>query len=312
MSLTRWLAPVALLMITTACAQAPAVSPLAASMRGGMDLEAQAKPGPYDKYFMTPAKPQRFPVKVIAHRGYSKVAPENTLAAFKAAIDAEADVLELDVHRTTDGQLVVLHDEKVDRTTNGKGEVENMTLEQVKQLDAGAWFGPAFAGERVPTLDEVLAIAKGRANVMIELKGRKAPLIPPLVAQAIARFGMAQDVIVSSFYYGPLEAMRVLTPMLSIGALVLPTHGPAKRARALQASTAQAYYKAVAPNDVRAAHDSGLQVHVWTVNAPDDMARMAQAGVDGIITDDVATCRQVLTEVFSPKPTPEPVPETRL
>jgi glycerophosphoryl diester phosphodiesterase len=308
MSLTRWLAPVAILMITSACAQSPALSPLAASARDGMDIEAQAKPGPYDKYFMAPVKPQRFPVKVIAHRGYSKVAPENTLAAFKAAIDAGADVLELDVQRTKDGQLVVMHDHDIERTTDGKGAVEDFTLEQLKQLDAGGWFGPSFVGERVPTLDEVLALAKGRANVMIELKGRKAPLIPPLVSQAIGRFGMGKDVIVSSFYYGPLETMRTLTPMLSIGALVLPTHGPAKRARALQASTAQAYFKAVAPNDVRDAHDAGLQVHVWTVNAPEDMARMAKAGVDGIITDDVATCQQVLTEVFAPKPVPETRP----
>ncbi|MFN3432267.1 MAG: glycerophosphodiester phosphodiesterase [Candidatus Sericytochromatia bacterium] len=308
MSLIRWMAPVALLLITSACAQAPAVSPLAASARGGMDIEAQAKPGPYDKYFMAPVKPARFPVKVIAHRGYSKVAPENTLAAFKAAIDADADVLEIDVQRTKDGQLVVIHDHDVERTTDGKGEVEDMTLEQIKQLDAGGWFGPAFVGERVPTLDEVLSLAKGRANVMIEIKGRKAPLVPPLVAQSLSRFGMAQDVIVSSFYYGPLESMRVLTPNLSIGALVLPTHGPAKRARALQASTAQAYFKAVAPSDVRAAHDSGLQVHVWTVNEPEDIARMAKAGVDGIITDDVATCQQVLTEVFWKKPEPETRP----
>jgi glycerophosphoryl diester phosphodiesterase len=179
-----------------------------------------------------------------------------------------------------------------------------MTLEQVKQLDAGAWFSPNFVGERVPTLDEVLSLARGRANVMIELKGRKVPLLPPLVAQAVERHQMRDQVLVSSFYAGPLDAMRSLAPNLAIGALILPTNSPTKRAQSLRASMAQAFYKSVDAVSVKAAHAAGLKVHVWTVNQPEDMVRMAKAGVDGIITDDVATCQQVLQDVFAAPPVP--------
>lgn len=306
MSLNRWIAPLALMLLTTACHAAP--SPLGASLRGG-DVAAAGKPQPYEKFFPAPVKPARFPVAVIAHRGFARVAPENTLSAFRAALEADADMLELDVHRTRDGHLVVMHDNDVDRTTDGAGDVEDMTLEQVKQLDAGAWFSPNFAGERVPTLDEVLALARGRANVMIELKGRKVPLLPPLVAQAVERHQMRDQVLVSSFYAGPLDAIRSLAPNLAIGALILPTNSPTKRAQSLRASMTQAFHKSIDALSVKAAHAAGLKVHVWTVNQPEDMVRVAKAGVDGIITDDVATCQQVLQDIFAQPPAPVQPPQ---
>ena len=305
MALSRWTAPVVLMLLTTACHAAP--MPNTARAQAGV-LQAAGKPSaPYEKYFPVPAKPQRFPVAVIAHRGFSKVAPENTLSAFKAAIDAEADVLELDVHRTKDGQVIVMHDNDVNRTTNGEGEIGDMTLGQLKQLDAGGWFSPAFQGERVPTLDEVLSLAKGRANVMIEIKD-KTPDLPRLVHQSIERFQMRQEVFVSSFYQAPIGAMRSLVPNLAIGALITPLQNPSKRAQHVKASMAQAHHKSIDAQDVKTAHAAGLRVHVWTVNAPADMARLAMVGVDGIITDDVATCQQVLLDVFSRPYGPEPLP----
>lgn len=306
MAQTRWIFPIALMLLTTACAAAP--TPNAALVRGGVAQAAAAKP--YEKYFPVPAKAQRYPVAVIAHRGFSKVAPENTLSAFKAAIDADADVIELDVHRTRDGQVVVIHDSSVNRTTNGQGDVADLTLGQIKQLDAGGWFSPAFQGERVPTLDEALSLIKGRANVMIEVKS-KASDLPRLIHQSIERFQMRQEVFVSSFYQGPLSGMQSLVPNLAIGALITPLQNPAKRAQHVKASMAQAYHKSVDPGDVKSAKAAGLRVHVWTVNAPADMARVARAGVDGIITDDVITCQSVLEGVFSapfgPQPMPAPV-----
>ena len=112
----------------------------------------------------------RFPVMVVAHRGFSGAAPENTLAAFRMAIEAGSDMIELDVHLSKDGKVVVIHDETQERTTNGQGRVADRPLKEIKGLDAGSWFSPPFAGERIPTLQEVLSLAQGKVPVNIEIK----------------------------------------------------------------------------------------------------------------------------------------------
>ena len=112
----------------------------------------------------------KFPVLVIAHRGFSGAAPENTLAAFKKAMEVDSDMMELDVRFSKDGQVVVMHDDTLDRTTNGRGKVSDYTLKELKQFDAGSWFAPQFAGEQIPTLVEVLEFAKGRIPVNFEIK----------------------------------------------------------------------------------------------------------------------------------------------
>src|SRR5690606_9559351 len=112
----------------------------------------------------------KFPVMVIAHRGFSGAAPENTLAAFRKGIEIGSDMIELDVHLSRDGELVVIHDETLERTTNGKGRVADNTLMELKDLDAGSSFAPQFSGEKIPTLIEVIELAKGRVLVNIEIK----------------------------------------------------------------------------------------------------------------------------------------------
>src|SRR3972149_9393656 len=111
----------------------------------------------------------RFPVMVIAHRGFSGQAPENTLASFKKARELGSDMIELDVRFSKDGHMVVMHDDTLDRTTNGRGKVADYTLKELKQLDAGSWFAPQFSDERIPNLNEVLELAKGKILVNIEI-----------------------------------------------------------------------------------------------------------------------------------------------
>jgi glycerophosphoryl diester phosphodiesterase len=131
-------------------------------------------------------------IMVIAHRGEHLKHPENTLPAFQSAIDVGADYFELDVRTTSDGKLVLMHDDKVDRTTNGKGAVSDLTLEEIRSLDAGVKFSPAFAGTKVPTLEEVFTLAHGKINIYIDTK--KAD--PQLLVDAIRRLDMQDQVVV--------------------------------------------------------------------------------------------------------------------
>jgi glycerophosphoryl diester phosphodiesterase len=135
---------------------------------------------------------------VIAHRGASSYAPENTLAAFDLALDLGYGHLELDVDLTRDGHIIVMHDETVDRTTNGTEPVRSQTLAELRALDAGAWFGAQFAGERVPTFAEVLERYRGRVHLHTELKGR-APRLASGTADLVREYGMVEHVTVTSF-----------------------------------------------------------------------------------------------------------------
>lgn len=150
---------------------------------------------------------------VIAHRGGAALAPENTLAAFKAAMDAGADAVELDVHLSRDGRLIVMHDETVDRTTDGSGAIADLTGAELKRLDAGSWFGAGYAGERVPYLEEVLALA---AHPVIELKygSERYPGIEETVVHALRTTGRMRDAIVISGNPSPLAALKRFAPEL--------------------------------------------------------------------------------------------------
>src|SRR5262245_39778718 len=145
---------------------------------------------------------------IIAHRGASSYAPENTMAAFDLALQMGACHLELDVHLTRDDHLIVIHDDTVDRTTSGTGPVATQTLAALQTLDAGAWFGEAFAGARIPTLADVLTRYQGRAHLHIELKGHTVHL-PQRTVDLVRAHGMAQHVTFTSFQHTHLRTMRV-------------------------------------------------------------------------------------------------------
>ena len=161
---------------------------------------------------------------VIAHRGFSGTRPENTLAAVKAAIEVGADMVEVDVTLTSDGQVVCIHDDTVNRTTNGSGPVTGYTLDELRRLDAGGWFSPEYAGEKIPTMAEVLELSRGRILVNIEIKSEVVTDqaeggIAEKVVRLLHELKMTDQVIVLSFDPRALEQVRAADPGLVTASL---------------------------------------------------------------------------------------------
>jgi len=237
---------------------------------------------------------------VIAHRGARDIAPENTLAAFQAALDADADGIELDVTRCATGEIVVIHDDTLDRTTNGTGPVAGMNFCNLRALDAGAWFAPQFAGQRVPLLSEVLDLMGHRLRINIEIKGRdwKGDGIEIEIAQMIRDRGLEQEIVISSFNPAALVRMHRAAPELQRGLLYapnLPAYLSPRWTRLLTRPEAlHPYYAMMDAQTVRHAQLRGCRVNVWTVNTPQDMQEMIALGVDAIITDHPAQLRGLL------------------
>ncbi|HUY20340.1 MAG TPA: glycerophosphodiester phosphodiesterase family protein [Candidatus Binataceae bacterium] len=219
----------------------------------------------------------------IAHRGASGTCPENTLCAFKAAVEAGAAMCELDVRLAGDGALVVIHDETVDRTTDGRGPVAELTVPQLKVLDAGARFDARFAGERIPTLDEVFAAVGTRCGLNLELKTRAAAA--PLCRTIHARRAY-ETTIVSSFETAMLERIKAVDPAIRVGLLCDgPADGLIAQARALGAWAVNPRYDLCTAELVVEARRHGLKVLAWTVDEPALMSRLIADGVDGIMTN---------------------------
>ncbi len=228
---------------------------------------------------------------VFAHRGAKAVAPENTIPAFLKAAELGADGVELDVQFSADGALVVIHNPTLEQTTNGHGRVTSHTLEELKELDAGSWFGPEFAGTRLCTLDEALEAIGSRLLVNIEMKsftmGNDG--MAEQVAEVVRRRDLYDQVIVSSFNPFTLRRLKKVEPRIETGLLVAPDL-PIYLSRAWLRPWARP--DALHPEHVmvdeaymRRARRQGYAVNVWTVNEPDDMRRMIALGVNAIITD---------------------------
>ncbi|MGE5593151.1 MAG: glycerophosphodiester phosphodiesterase [Betaproteobacteria bacterium] len=256
---------------------------------------------------------------VLGHRGAPRVAPENTLAAFKAGLEAGVDGFELDVQLSRDGRLVVIHDERVDRTTNGKGWVKDMTLAELKALDAGSWFrregggasgpGPGgrvdgsgtadapFAGERIPTLEEVLELVVAKCSLInIEIKSGLV-LYPGIEEKTIAvlkDFGIVEKTVLSSFNHFSLRAVKALDSSVRTGVLYMEgLVDPWVYAKYVPADALHPAFYAVAPEIVAGAHAAGLAVNTWTVDDPNDMRRMMAWGVDAVITNHPAAMMEI-------------------
>jgi glycerophosphoryl diester phosphodiesterase len=242
----------------------------------------------------------------IAHRGASTVAPANTLAAFEKAVELGADGIEFDVHLSADGVPVVVHDATVDATTDGSGQVAEMTLAQLKQLDAGSWFDPAFVGERIPTLEEVLETMGSRLLLNVELKSislRDEGLERATVAQ-IKRHGLDERVLFSSFNPFSLRRLKKIAPHIPVGLLYAPN---------LMLPLRRAWLAPLAPHEARHpehtmvdapyiawARRRGYRVNVWTVDDPSEMRHLITLGVDGIITNVPDVLRDVLEKTDVP------------
>ena len=219
---------------------------------------------------------------VIAHRGASSYAPENTFAAFDLALDLGARHLELDVQQSSDGHLVIIHDDLLDRTTNGHGPVGQHTLAELQALDAGAWFDPKFTGERIPTLDAVLHRYAGRAHLHLEIKGKSAGL-SERTADRIRALNWTQAVTMTSFQKDKLEALCAYAPELPAGWL-LRTLDDAVIREAQRMGIAKLCPKAdrVTPELVTQLRSAGFNVRAWGVSDEALMRRAADACVDGM------------------------------
>jgi glycerophosphoryl diester phosphodiesterase len=218
----------------------------------------------------------------IAHRGASSYAPENTFAAFDLAIEMGVRHLELDVHFSSDGHLVVIHDDTLDRTTSGSGPVTGHSLAALTALDAGAWFDPRFKGERIPTLGAVLERYKGRAHLHVEIKGHSAGLAQRTV-DVIRSRGMAAEVTITSFQKAKLEETRAYAPELPTGWLVGEAGDPiVSQARALGLTQLCPRAGVVTPDLVSRLHADGLVVRAWGVATEDLMRQVVTAGADGM------------------------------
>ncbi len=224
---------------------------------------------------------------VLGHRGASHAAPQNTLAAFRKAADMGADGIELDVHLSRDGVPVVIHNDTVDATTDGKGLVREMTLAQLKALDAGARFAAEFTGERIPTLEEVLAEVGARLLTNIELKAGHTAALAPAVVELIRRMGMESRVWFSSFKPYALYRVRAIAPDIPCGLLYGPLNPGTLLLRPFTPHEALHPYKdMLTEGSIRRAHQRGLRVFTWTLDDPVAARRLAAWGIDGIITNE--------------------------
>lgn len=222
---------------------------------------------------------------VIAHRGASGTRPENTLAAFRRAEELGAHMIELDVQLTRDRKVVVMHDWTLARTTNGRGRVSSRTLAEIRRLDAGGWFAPAYAGEPVPTLAEVLSAV--RLPVNVELKASGADGLEAEALAVASEAGALGRIVFSSFDHESLDRLRRLSADATIGVLWTQrslTHAFTVVER-VGATALHLRKEAVSPAGVRDAASRGLQVRVWTVNDPGESGSLVAIGVDGIFTD---------------------------
>lgn len=226
------------------------------------------------------------PVRVIAHRGFSAVAPENTLAAFRRAIEAGADMIELDVLASRDGAIVVIHDEALDRTTNGTGPVAERDLVELKRLDAGSWFGTEFANERIPTLEEVLELAGEAILVNIEIK---TEAVVEETLALVERTGMMDRVVVSSFDPRALTRARQLNASVRTASLrnarLHEGWAPLRILDDVGSGGLNVSLSEVDESLIEACHRAGRPVSVYTVNELDDVRRLVAMGVDAIFTD---------------------------
>ncbi len=217
---------------------------------------------------------------IYAHRGASGYAPENTVASFDLALEMHADGIETDVRATRDGVLVLLHDAGVDRTTDGKGAIAELTFEQVKRLDAGSHFSPAHAAQRVPSLDDFLDRYAGRTKFWLEIK---AAGIERAAVDAVRQRRLDDDVAFTSFNCGSLEAVRQASSAASLTYLIRELQPDTiERSRGIGVSQLSIHHSTLTTDVVRAVRDRGLDVRTWGISDKETLRRMLGLGLYGL------------------------------
>lgn len=239
--------------------------------------------------------------RIIAHRGACKVAPENTMIAFKKAIEMGSHGIETDVHMTKDGVLVLCHDETVDRTTNGHGFIKDFTFEELRKLDAGVKFDPKFEGAKIPTLEELL-IYLATKDIYLNVEIKSGPIIYPdieaKVLELLYKHNYMENSIISSFNHYSLVELRKLDPYAQIGVLYMEgLYEPWNYAKSIGANAIHPYLYTIAPEIVRGAKGSDVPINVFTVDDPETIRQFITQGVEGIITNYPDRALSILKEV---------------
>ncbi|MGH7889016.1 MAG: glycerophosphodiester phosphodiesterase [Thermodesulfobacteriota bacterium] len=211
----------------------------------------------------------------IAHRGASAYEPENTLRSFRRAIDMGAEMMELDVRLSSDGHLVIIHDKRVDRTTNGKGLVRDMTLGDLKKLDAGK-------GEKIPTFEEVVDLAKGKIKLVVELKDQGTE---EKVIKLVKENGLIDDVFLVSFHCDSVKRVKGLEPRIRTGLIMLFSFNTAAKGRECHVDAVAPSHYFITRGMVESVHRSGMYLFTWTVDDPKKAKKLKEMGVDGIVTN---------------------------
>ena len=254
---------------------------------------------------------------VIAHRGGRKWAPENTLAAFKRCVDAGIYGVELDVQRCKSGELVVIHSPEIAATTDGRGWVKDLTLSELATYSAGRYFGEEFAGEKIPTLQQVLELVDGKLVINIEIKNAPwaYPNIEDDVIAALSTYAHRDKIIISSFDHPLLKCLSAkaldLRIALLVNGILVDT---ASYAANIGAKLLHPFYVNVRPDVIAEAHAAGLALNVWTLNEKSEWTLAQAAGVDGICTDDpagltafLAQTDQASVETSTQESSPQPI-----
>ncbi|MBU2649087.1 glycerophosphodiester phosphodiesterase [bacterium] len=239
---------------------------------------------------------------LIAHRGDKTRYPENTLAAFEAAVNAGAEMIELDISLSRDRSMVVIHDDTLERTTNGKGPVNERTLSELKKLDAGSWFDKQFAAERIPTLREVLEMVDRRALVNIEIKKSafeaSAPddAIEKQLVVLLQEMELTDSVLISSFETRFLERIAALDSALALAAISTETadDSTVKSLQELGIYSWHGWYGILTTEIVKQLHDAGFRVFSFTINERVVFKDLMNMEVDGFFTDDCLLLRGAL------------------
>lgn len=244
---------------------------------------------------------EQFPRPIlIAHRGDLAHAPENTLPAFRQAVEKGADGVELDAKLTSDGHVVVFHDMTVDRTTNGHGKLASFTLESIRNLDAGSWFDEKFKGTQVPLLEEVFETVGRDRLINIELTNYSTPRdgLVEHVCALINRHANQKQILFSSFFASNLKQAALLLPEIPRGLLAMPgIAGVWARSFGFTLGEYQALHphiSSVSREQVQRVHRLKRRVHVWTANAPEEIKKLRDWGVDAIFTDNPASALRAL------------------
>jgi glycerophosphoryl diester phosphodiesterase len=240
---------------------------------------------------------------IFAHRGACALAPENTLPSFELALAHQADAIELDAKLSKDGSVMVIHDQTVDRTTEGSGKVNQLSLTELKSLDAGTFFGKEFTGVKIPTLDEVFESIGHKLFVNVELTNYKSSddALVEKVVEVVKRHNMQERVLFSSFLPKNLVKSRSLLSQTPVALLCLPgvmgIYSRSVFCRHYSPFIIHPYLSDVNRRYVELEHKAGRRVNVWTVNAEIEIWRLKNDGVDGLFTDNPLNTRKILEKM---------------